>query len=320
MLHKVQAPSRHGEGNTDTGASCRCWAPDHCPVTYTWDWSSWAQLFWRSEWASRCSQRVVVQIRVLRLPFVGVLYVIDLRCCRGPNITPARFAPHGGREGTMQHREHHSRTCSHIERTSILYPSSFRRPASPAWTGMMSFGLSSAGCHSDLMRTPMQRCCPIPVAHASIRAGALRHRQHRGMKNIPRAVPSGGELMHLAISPAEAGLLLGILKPILTVLSLGMIGRIILAWYPEIDMQKLPWSFVYWPTGDDWMDLEAAGSGIVPAGHDVCPSKHQPSIADNTKPHTALPQNRCWRPRGRSSNLSMVWMCPPSPGLRSCRS
>ncbi|KFM22410.1 hypothetical protein F751_0157 [Auxenochlorella protothecoides] len=54
--------------------------------------------------------------------------------------------------------------------------------------------------------------------------------------------------MLLAISPADAGLLLGILKPILTVLSLGMIGRIILAWYPEIDMQKLPWSFVYWPT------------------------------------------------------------------------
>lgn len=51
------------------------------------------------------------------------------------------------------------------------------------------------------------------------------------------------------LDSATAGLLLLVLKPLLTVGSLLMVARIVMTWYPEIDGKALPWSIAYLPTG-----------------------------------------------------------------------
>lgn len=51
-----------------------------------------------------------------------------------------------------------------------------------------------------------------------------------------------------ALDSATAGILLLILKPFLSLVSLLMIVRIIMTWYPELDATQLPWSLAYTPT------------------------------------------------------------------------
>ena len=52
-----------------------------------------------------------------------------------------------------------------------------------------------------------------------------------------------------ALDSATAGLLASVLRPVLSLSSLLMIVRIVLAWYPEVDATKMPWSIAYTPTG-----------------------------------------------------------------------
>ena len=47
---------------------------------------------------------------------------------------------------------------------------------------------------------------------------------------------------------STASIISGILKPVLSISSLLMIVRIVMTWYPEIEVSKLPWSVAYTPT------------------------------------------------------------------------
>ena len=50
------------------------------------------------------------------------------------------------------------------------------------------------------------------------------------------------------LNATTAGTIASILKPTLSVASLLMIIRIVMTWYPELDVKKLPWSVAYAPT------------------------------------------------------------------------
>lgn len=52
-----------------------------------------------------------------------------------------------------------------------------------------------------------------------------------------------------ALDSATAGALNGVLRPVLSALSLLMIARIVMSWYPELDGDSLPWAIAYKPTG-----------------------------------------------------------------------
>lgn len=45
-----------------------------------------------------------------------------------------------------------------------------------------------------------------------------------------------------------ATLLIWTVGPILAVMSFLFVFRIVLTWYPQVELTRLPWKLIYWPT------------------------------------------------------------------------
>mmetsp|Transcript_8431 Transcript_8431/g.11737 ORF Transcript_8431/g.11737 Transcript_8431/m.11737 type:complete len:156 (-) Transcript_8431:105-572(-) len=73
----------------------------------------------------------------------------------------------------------------------------------------------------------------------------------------------------IAEAPLWVGPVSSILDPVLFLAQFMMLGRVLLSWYPEVDVNKLPYNLIAWPTEPL---LRATRSVVPPAfGVDISP-------------------------------------------------
>jgi YggT family protein len=99
-------------------------------------------------------------------------------------------------------------------------------------------------------RAPVGRAVPPSRRRAAARpAAALPAAADALAAAAAAAAAAGPALGELAeLDAAAAGALALLLKPALSLASLAMIVRIVLTWYPEVDIAAWPWSLVCAPT------------------------------------------------------------------------
>eukprot|EP00898_Chlorokybus_atmophyticus_P004954 jgi/Chlat1/545/Chrsp103S01117 len=62
-------------------------------------------------------------------------------------------------------------------------------------------------------------------------------------------VASSGQLVaQLALSPAQAGTISSIASPVVGVMTILLLARVVMSWYPQLPSTRLPYAIAYFPT------------------------------------------------------------------------